>query len=151
VTFASTVNNNLERVVKGESFATAVCGVIDANRRTLRSVSAGGPPGLAARANGTMKQLESSGLPFGMMPEAGYEEMEVRFDAGDSLLLFSDGAVEVHNAQEELLGTEGLLHILQETGYPAAGLQMSAIEERLLRYSNDIRLSDDLTFVEARF
>ena len=75
--------------------------------------------GPGARANGTMEQLESSGLPFGMMAEAGYEEMEARFDEGDSLLLFSDGAVEVHNAQEELLGTEGLVHILQETGYPA--------------------------------
>ena len=39
--------DELEKVVKGESFATAVCGVIDAQQRTLRAVSAGGPPGLA--------------------------------------------------------------------------------------------------------
>ena len=104
VAFAQTVNDELARVVKGESFATALCGVIDAQRRTLRSVSAGGPPGLAMRANGTIEALEASGLPFGMMEDADYEEMEARFDEGDCLLFFSDGAVEVHNAQEELLG-----------------------------------------------
>ena len=151
VVFAQTVNNELERVVKGESFATALCGVIDAEHRTLRSVSAGGPPGLAFRANGTVEGIESSGLPLGMMAQAGYEETKARFDEGDCLLLFSDGAVEVHNAQQELLGTDGLVHILQGTGYPASGLRMSAIEEQLLRYSNDIRLTDDLTFIEVRF
>ena len=107
VVFAQTVNDELARVVKGESFATALCGVIDAQRRTLQSVSAGGPPGLAMRANGTMEELETSGLPFGMMEDADYEEMEARFDEGDCLLFFSDGAVEVHNGQDQLLGLTG--------------------------------------------
>ena len=35
--FAATVNNELAKVVKDESFATAICGVIDAEQRTLRS------------------------------------------------------------------------------------------------------------------
>lgn len=151
VAFAQTMNNELARVVKGESFATALCGVIDAQGRTLRSASAGGPPGMVMRANGTSRTLESSGLPFGMMEDADYEEMEARFEEGDCLLFFSDGAVEVHNAQEQLLGTDGLARILQEVGYPACGLQINAIEEQLLLYSNDLRLSDDLTFIEVRF
>ncbi len=103
--------------------------------------------GPTARSN----ELESSGLPFGMMEDADYEEMEARFDEGDRLLLFSDGAVEVHNAQGELLGAGGLVRILQRAGYPARGFQITAIEEQLLLYSNDIRLTDDLTFIEVRF
>jgi phosphoserine phosphatase RsbU/P len=151
VTFAQTVNNELARVVKGESFATALCGVIDADRRTLRLVSAGGPPGLAIRKNAAIEELESSGLPFGMIEDADYEEMQAQFDQGDCLLFFSDGAVEVHDAQEKLLGVAGLVRILQRLGYPAASLQMGAVEEQLLLYSNDIRLTDDLTFIEVRF
>ncbi|MCR4413147.1 MAG: SpoIIE family protein phosphatase, partial [Thermoguttaceae bacterium] len=73
VVFAQTMNNELARVVKGESFATAICGVIDAEHRALRFVSAGGPPGLAMRANSTMEELQCSGLPFGMMEDAGYQ------------------------------------------------------------------------------
>jgi sigma-B regulation protein RsbU (phosphoserine phosphatase) len=151
VTFAQTVNSELARVVKGESFATALCGVIDARQRTLRAVSAGGPPGLAARANGAMEELESCGLPFGMMEDASYEETQARFEKDDCLLFFTDGVVEVHNARQGLLGAQGLISILQGLGYPACGLQVGAVEEQLLLYSNDIRLTDDLTFVEVRF
>jgi serine phosphatase RsbU (regulator of sigma subunit) len=149
--FAQTINKELARVVKGESFATAMCGAIDAEHRTLRSASAGGPPGLAARAKGTIEELGASGLPLGMLEEADYEEMEAQFDENDCLLFFSDGAIEVHNAQQGLLGVQGLVRILQGTGYPSCGLQISAVEEQLLRYSNDIRLADDLTFIEVRF
>jgi len=149
--FARTLNSDLARVVKGESFATAVCAVIDAQQRKLRLLSAGGPPGLAFRADGTMNELDSAGLPFGMMEDADYEEMEARFDQGDCLLFFSDGAVEVHNARDELLGVPGLARILESVGYPASGLQMSSVEEQILLYSNDIRLADDVTFIEVRF
>ena len=149
--FARALNNDLEKVVKGESFATAVCGVLDARRRTLRTVSAGGPPCLAIRADGAIETLDASGLPLGMMEDPDYDEMEAQFNVGDCLLFFSDGAVEIHNAQEKLLGTDGLVRILKETGYPARGLQMKAIEKQLLMYSNDIRLPDDVTLIEARF
>jgi phosphoserine phosphatase RsbU/P len=150
-TFAEVVNNELERVVKGESFATAVCGVVDAEHRNLRFISAGGPPGLAIHASGAAEPLESSGLPFGMMEDSSYEETDAHFDQGECILFFSDGAVEVHNAQEQLLGIQGIVRILKDVGYPASGLQMSAVEEQLLRYSNEIRLPDDVTFIEVRF
>ena len=149
--FARTVNDELTSIVKDESFATALCGVIDAEHRTLRCASAGGPPGLAMRASGAVEELEGSGLPFGMMQEADYEESVAQFGKDDCLLFFSDGAVEVHNAGGKLLGTDGLLHILKEVGYPSCGFQVGAVEERLLLYSNSIRLADDLTFIEVRF
>ena len=137
--------------MKGESFATAVCGVIDAQQRTLRLVSAGGPPALALCTNGQFEPLESAGLPFGMMEDADYEVTEARFDKGERLLLFSDGAVEVCNAQGELLGVEGLVRILKAAGYPTSSLPIGVIEEQLLLYSNDIRLPDDVTFIEVRW
>ena len=151
VAFAQSVNDELARVVKGESFATALCGTIDAARRSLQTVSAGGPPGLAIRANGTTAELEACGLPFGMMEEADYEVTSASFDEGDCLLFFSDGAVEVHNASGELLGTAGLIRLLKQAGYPACGLKSGAVEEQILLYSNDIRLNDDLTFIEVHF
>jgi phosphoserine phosphatase RsbU/P len=150
-TFAHTVNNELARVVKGESFATAVCGVLDAQRRTLRSVSAGGPPALVTRANGPMEELMSAGLPLGMVEDAEYDAIDAQFGPGDCLLFFSDGAVEVHNARQELLGTKGLARILRDAGYPSHGFPIGVVEEQLLRYSNDLRLTDDLTFIEVRF
>ena len=80
--FAAAINHNLAKVVKDESFATAICGMIDAKRRTLRFVSAGGPPMLVAHPNGSSEQLESSGLPFGMMEDASYHEVAAQLERG---------------------------------------------------------------------
>ena len=149
--FAETVNSELEKVVKDESFATAICGVIDANSRTVRFTAAGGPPIVVFRADGTVDQLESAGFPFGMMEDSEYEEVDARFSPGDCLLLLSDGAFEIHNAQDELLGVDGFVTILESLGYPQNGIRMKLVEEALLRFSNALRLADDVTMLEVRF
>lgn len=149
--FAATVNNELAKVVKDESFATAVCGTIDAGAKTLRFSAAGGPPVVVVRSDGAVEQIESPALPFGVLDDCVYEEARGDFAAGDSLLLFSDGVFEIHNAEGELLGIDGLIRILKGLGYPAAPIQAAALEEELLKFSNAIRLDDDVTFIEVRF
>lgn len=149
--FAGTVNNDLGAVVKGESFASGICGVIDARERILRLTSAGGPPVLIMRASGAVDELESSGLPFGILEDTPYEEVTSRLHEDDRLLLFSDGAIEINDARDEMLGVDGLVRILRGLGYPESGINMSAVEKELLRYSNAIRLEDDVTLIEVRF
>ena len=152
--FAAKVNNELVKVVKtDESFATALCGVVDLKQRVFRFTGAGGPKVLHMHAdgNGTYNCLEGPGLPFGIMQDADYDEVSTPIRRGDRLLFFSDGAEEVHNAAGEMLGIDGLLGILKKQGYPQADIQMDALEKELLKYSNEIRLGDDLTIIEARF
>ena len=105
---------------------------------------------LLMHADDTYACLECPGLPFGIMEDADYDEVGAPIQEGDSLLLFSDGAEEVHNAAGQMLGIDGLLGILKSQGYPQADIQMDALEEELLKYSNEIRLGDDLTFIEIR-
>ncbi len=150
--FVAKVNSELVKVVKtDESFATAVCGLVDLKDRTFRFAGAGGPIVLLMHADGTHECLESSGLPLAVMEDAAYEEVSVEIQDGDSLLLFSDGAIEIHNADGEMLDIDGLVAILRNHGYPDCGIDMDALEEELLKYSNAIRLEDDLTLIEIRF
>jgi serine phosphatase RsbU (regulator of sigma subunit) len=57
----------------------------------------------------------------------------------------TDGVFEVHNALREELGQEGFLSILERLDYPRKQLEMDQLEAELLKYSNNIRLQDDLT------
>ena len=102
-------------------------------------------------ADGTYECRESSGLPLAIMEDTSYDEVGAQIQQGDRLLFFSDGAEEVHNAAGEMLGLDGLIRILKKQGYPTADIQMVALEEELLNYSNGIRLENDLTFIEIRF
>ena len=85
------------------------------------------------------------------MEDSEYEEAEACFGPGDCLLLLSDGAFEIHNAQDELLGVDGFVTILEGLGYPENGIKMKSVEEELLRFSNALRLADDVTLLEVRF
>jgi sigma-B regulation protein RsbU (phosphoserine phosphatase) len=149
--FAATVNDELARVVKGESFATAVCGVIDAKERSLRFAAAGGPPILVVRPDGEFQSLACPGFPLGMVENTEYEEQKATLCDGETLLAFSDGVTEIENAQGDMLGADGLMRILQGLGYPQSPLPGEKLEEELLKFSNSIRLDDDITLLEARF
>ncbi|MHC4386418.1 MAG: PP2C family protein-serine/threonine phosphatase [Planctomycetota bacterium] len=152
VEFLARMNEELAEVVKQEGFfATAVCALVDLDECTFRFASAGGPEMVLFHDDGTHQCLMGAGLPLGLMPNADYEEFSSEFNPGESLLLFSDGAVEIENADEKMLGSEGLIKILKSQGYPQSPLQMANLEEALLKYSNSIRLEDDLTIIEMKF
>lgn len=150
--FAAIMNKELAAVVKADvSFATAVCGLVDLNECTFRFASAGGPEVVLMHADGRYECLKSSGLPLALMADAEYEEFSAEIRQDDCLLLFSDGAVEIKNADGRMLGTEGLIDILRKSGYPEKHIQIEALHEDLLKYSNSIRLEDDLTIIEVHF
>jgi len=149
--FAQLLNRDLCRIVRDESFATALCGVFDAERRTVRIASAGGPTLVIVHSDGRTEQLTAPGLPFGLIANADYDEREFSCSAGDALLMFTDGAVELADKEGNLLGVEGLLNTLQCLDYPSAGIRIEALQEALLTYCNGIRLEDDLTLLEVRF
>jgi PAS domain S-box-containing protein len=148
--FASSVNRELSRVVKDESFATAICGVLNVRSGELRLASAGGPPALVSRADGIFNQLDAPGLPLGMIEDTEFEEVSEHLEPGDGLLLVSDGAIEIHDRHGAMLGIDGFVQMLKAHGYPRTALPIKVIEDELLRYSNAIRLSDDVTLLELR-
>lgn len=54
------------------------------------------------RVNGHVAELEATGLPLGVVPDAHYEENTVKLELGESLLFYSDGLVEAHNPQRQM-------------------------------------------------
>lgn len=148
--FADRINSELSRVVKDESFATALCGVINAATGQVRLASAGGPAAVIFRSNNSFEEIDIPGIPLGMIEDADYEDVTADLDPGDTILLVSDGALEIHDAGGQMLGVEGLARILRAQDYPQSPLPVKALEDELLRYSNAIRLMDDVTLVECR-
>ena len=100
---------------------------------------------------GDIEQLFVSGLVLGVMADVPYEERTAHLDPGDSLLLVSDGAFEIHNSEGELLDVDGFIRLLQKLDYPQMPLKMDALEQKLPKFSNEIRLQDDVTIIEMKF
>ena len=147
---AAAMNDPLCTLVQEESFAASTVGLVDLEANVLHCVACGNPPGLRLREGQEPEILNSGGLPWGIMPDAEYDTATLQLAPGDCILLYTDGATEIKNREGQMLDVEGLAGLLSEMGYPGNEVDLPDIEERLLKWSNDIRLPDDLTLLEIR-
>ncbi len=85
--------------------------------RSLEFAGAGHPPAMLVRPGETPRLLESRSVVLGFLPDAvdGEATMEVPVAAGDRLLMYTDGLTENFNAENEMLGIEGLSDIVRQT------------------------------------
>ena len=144
--FVSELNCRLHRLASPDGyFATAVFVLFDAVTGRIRYVRAGHPAPILLRANGGVERLNATSPAIGLLADASYHEAQCHLDAGDSLVLFTDGAVEILNAAEEPLDDAGLVRLLEASGRPRPDLRR--LERQLLEFSNQIRLPDDLTLL----
>jgi sigma-B regulation protein RsbU (phosphoserine phosphatase) len=88
-----------------DQYVTAVYVVLDQARRMGCYSAAGHPPILLwRRADGTLLELNESGLLLGVRPSEEYEQTEFTLETGDRLLVYTDGLVEAVNARGEPFG-----------------------------------------------
>ncbi len=98
--------------------------------------------------DGSVYELEISGLPLGVLDESEYDEVTMTVPPGGSILLYTDGVTEATNAHEELFGEAHLLDLLTTH----TSLKPSAMQRMLLR---EVRSwspvqDDDITMVLLR-
>jgi len=90
-------------------FVTAFLGVYDTQTRLMVYASAGHPAPLVRRSGGTVVQLDAAlTFPLGIYEENSVEEACVQLNAGDSVLLYTDGITEARGPKREMFGLEKL-------------------------------------------
>jgi phosphoserine phosphatase RsbU/P len=88
-----------------EQYASAVYVLLDEIAGIGCYSAAGHPPPLLwHRATQTIFRLNEGGLLLGVRPAEEYAQTNFRVEAGDRLLVYSDGLVEAANAQDEAFG-----------------------------------------------
>jgi phosphoserine phosphatase RsbU/P len=123
-------------------FVTAAYVHLDAVARELRYAAAGHPAMLLLRG-GAVSEIAENGLLLGAAQDAIYADKTLSLEAGDRLVLYTDGLVEARNEQGELFGEERFNAALRAT----AGLTPDAAADRLITAAQQWARSqdDDLT------
>ncbi|WP_157849832.1 MULTISPECIES: PP2C family protein-serine/threonine phosphatase [Streptomyces] len=93
--FLPAANDHLVRMGWEDDFATAVHLALHPATGRYRLFNAGHPPPVRYRRGGGWESSEHGGPALGLVPGAPYPAVTGRLGRGDSLLLFSDGLVEV--------------------------------------------------------
>jgi phosphoserine phosphatase RsbU/P len=147
------VLGGLNRAICGkfeEYFVTAAYLFVDLECGLMRYSAAGHPPMLlGSRETGQVRQVEENGVMLGMFPEATYTCLELRAEAAERCLLYTDGVFEAHNpAQDEYGKTRFAEFVKNNRGLPAEEFA-DALRADVAKFSGqDARTQeDDITLV----
>ena len=145
------LNRNVTSNCPGNRFISFFIGVLDPATGEMVYVNAGHNPPLLVHSNGTVEELEGTGLLLGIMPKATYEQRSCRLDLGDVIVLFSDGVTEaVRPDTDEQFGEERVAQILAEQSCNSAKEIIEAIIAKVNEFTVGSPPADDITLVVAR-
>ena len=98
--------------------------------RSLEFSSAGHPPAMILRPGEAPRFLESASTILGCFDDAVRQEsaVEIPLEAGDRVMLYTDGFTDNFNSRREMLGVKGLADIARE----ASTLPLAQMKQRIL-------------------
>ena len=148
--YLENLNKRLSPLLPVGQYATMFYGIIDRTRDLLTYAGAATPspliflPGQDAPLVGV-----GEGFPLGMFDESTYENRELPFPVGASLLLYSDAATEGKMKQGGRLEEDGLIRVTRQCLETGNRKNLVKTLKETLDTVLDQPLADDLTIVCA--
>jgi hypothetical protein len=130
-------------------YATGVLLTLDPNTGEVRYASAGHPP-VFLRSRGGVTEMPSTTFLLGAVDDSmfGEEEVTIRLEEGDTLVLFTDGAYDARNPRGERFGLDRLREIISR---PTAPPRWTQYLMRLVETFEAGMPEDDLLIAEVSF
>lgn len=129
-----TLNRMVYQSARRRLLTTLCYGILDPERRELVFASAGHLFPYRVGNDGRIESLESVAYPLGVRPQVRPQVRKLHLDAGDNLVLYSDGIVEARaEGSDELFGFARLERTLAE----AAGSGAAAVRDAVLHAVNE--------------
>jgi predicted ester cyclase len=142
------VNETLIARIPPNMFVTCFYAILDPNRGHLSYANAGHDLPYVWHG-GDADELRARGMPLGLMPRMSYEEKEMVLDAGQGVLLYSDGLVEAHDPEGEMFGFPRLRALVAQHGGERS-LQEALLEELYSFVGEGWEQEDDITLLTLR-
>ncbi len=140
------VNEVLQPDIPPKMFITCMYAVLDPNNGQLKYANAGHDLPYHRHHKGDVTELRATGMPLGLMPGMRYEEKVTTLAPGESILFYSDGIVEAHNANREMYSFPRLMRLVGE--YMGDIPLKDLILEDLAAFTGpDWEQEDDITMV----
>jgi PAS domain S-box-containing protein len=146
------VNRVLHADTEAHRFATLLLVSLHVPSRSLAYSSAGHTPGYLLDGRGAVKrELPATGLPLGLFPDSIYETRSaVRVEAGDTLVLLTDGVTDCGTPEEGLFGTERALEVIRASLGARSSEIVGGLYRAVRAFEKGGPQRDDVTTVVVR-
>jgi serine phosphatase RsbU (regulator of sigma subunit) len=142
------LNRHFEYLWDSSMFATAVYGVIDAARGTLRLSCAGHQPPLIVRADGRVEEARVDAVMSLLWSDLGEVPLvEQRLHPGDRVVFYTDGITDREAADGRMFDYDRLLAALQRIGPVAPRAIVDALVAEVDAFAGGHEACDDQTLL----
>jgi adenylate cyclase len=129
-------------------FVTAFAGILDLSSGQLAYVNAGHDPPFVLRLDAEPRELSGrGGPPLGAVDPLVCPVERLRLQAGDLLLLYTDGATESENKDHVFYGTTRLKALLASSREATARDLVELVRADIRRFATGADQADDITLV----
>jgi sigma-B regulation protein RsbU (phosphoserine phosphatase) len=136
---------------KSRMFATIFAGYLDLESSAMQFASAGhNPPLLYRAATGQCEFLEALGVAVGVFNDVEFAEEKVMLEAGDILVLYTDGITEAINDEEDEFGEERLEELIVQCAAGSAQELTNQIITTVDNFAAEQGVFDDETLVVVK-
>ena len=146
------INQLLCERASGERYASMFWGYFAPESNAFRYVNAGHLPPMLFPASqpGVVHKLTSGGPVLGLLGAARYEQGERAFEAGDLLVLYSDGILEAANGADEQFGEARVQSVVRANFASPAEEIRNQILAAVREFTGDVEAADDQTLLIIR-
>lgn len=146
------VNRHLLLMNDAGLFVTLIYGILDVDSGCFQYARAGHELPLLAPAHGDVCCAPwMQGMALGIVAEPPLDEQTLTLAPGDSLLLYTDGATEAHDAQLTEFGVKRLAAVLDRYRSEPADMLCERLLTTVVEFQAPAPQHDDITLVVMQF
>ena len=147
-TVLTQINKGISETVDIERFATMCYFTYDpVTKQVEYSNAAHHPLVICRKASGGIETLDTEGLPIGLDINSKYSTQTATLASGDSLMLYTDGIIEVMSPTGAQYEDARLQKVLVENVNRTASEILTAIKEDLAQFMDTEKQNDDQTII----
>ena len=146
------VNTDLMAEEDEEMDLTMLVGIIDCSTGKVEMVNAGHEDPMLVRADGSVEVVQMvGGLRLRTIDDFPYSVETLQMQAGESLVIITDGATDAMNVKEDRFGLDRVLEALSDDQHTSAPDRVRHIAAKVRAFERGMDPADDLTILALRY
>ncbi|HUQ93309.1 MAG TPA: SpoIIE family protein phosphatase [Bryobacteraceae bacterium] len=144
------VNQFLTERTEGEKYATLFCGVLSKDGH-MRWSNAGHCPPLVIKRSGEVVKLSPTSMPLGLLAEAEFSVDHTQIEAGDKIVVYTDGVSEAQNRAGQFFESKRLELLMRANPSKSCEELIAILINAVETFTEDVPQSDDITAVVMEY
>lgn len=146
------INSDLMAEEDEEMDLTMLVGVIDCSTGKIDMVNAGHEDPMLVHDDGSVEVVKmTGGLRLRTIDEFPYRVETLQLQAGETLVIITDGATDALSTKDERFGLERVLAALRDDGQSTAPERVKKIASKVRAFERGMDPADDLTILALRY